>query len=99
MLFMCTSKHTAEWCPGGTIHPDKDFMNKLKEAVDKSGVKMVEGFLDAPGHIFYLALDASDQRQLWNAIEPLRLIGEVNFSPVLKISEAQTYARETGIQR
>lgn len=38
VLFMIVTEHTTETCPGGTIRPDKQFMNKTEESRKKSGV-------------------------------------------------------------
>ena len=38
VLFMIVAEHTTETCPGGTIRPDKQFMNKTEESKKKSGV-------------------------------------------------------------
>jgi hypothetical protein len=48
VLFMIVAEHTAETCPGGTVRPDKHFTDKVTESMKKSGVKMVEGYLDGP---------------------------------------------------
>ena len=51
----------------------------------KSGVKFVDGYMDAPGHVFYFVLETDDNAALNNAVEPLRLVGEVTIVPVLKV--------------
>ncbi len=75
------------------------FMAKVDESVEKSGVKVVEGYLDAPAHVWYFILDANDVTSLSNAVEPLRIIGTVKISPVLKYSEAAAWAKSIGIQK
>ena len=98
MLFMIVAEHTAENCPGGMVRPDKQFTAKLDESMMKSGVKVIEGYLDAPGHVWYFILEANDNTALSNAVEPLRLIGNVRISPVMKYSEGVTWAKKIGIQ-
>lgn len=99
MLFMIVAKHTAEACPGGIIRPDKQFTAKLDEQMKKSGVKVTEGWLDAPGHVWYFVLEAEDNTALNNAVEPLRLIGDVKIAPVMKFSEGFAWAKKIGIQK
>ena len=99
MLFMIVAKHTADACPGGTIRPDKQFTDKLDESMRKSGVKVIEGYLDAPGHVWFFVVEANDNTELNNAVEPLRLIGEVKFSPVMKFSEGVAWSKKIGIQK
>ena len=99
MLFVVVGEHTVENCPGGLIRPDKQFAAKLDESIKKSGVKLVEGYLDAPGHVWYFVLDANDAVQLNNAVEPLRLVGTVRVSPVMKFSEGVSWAKNIGIQK
>ena len=72
MFFVIIAEHTAENCPGGLIRPDKQFTAKLDESMKKSGVKVVEGYLDAPGHVWYFIVDANDVRHL---IMPLNRSG------------------------
>ena len=99
MLFMIVAKHNAENCPGGIVRPDKQFTAKLDESMKKSGVKVVEGYLDAPGHVWYFILDTNDATALSNAVEPFRLVGNVQISPVMKYSEGVDWARKIGIQK
>lgn len=98
MLFMIVAEHTAETCPGGTIRPDKQFMDKTVESVRKSGVKLVEGYLDGPSHVFYLIVEANDNTAINNAVEPLRLVGTARISPVMRFSESVAWAKKIGIQ-
>jgi hypothetical protein len=60
LLFMIVAKHTAEDCPGGPVRRDKDFLAKMGEYVERSGVTLSEIYLDAPGHIYFLIVDAND---------------------------------------
>jgi hypothetical protein len=99
MLFMIVAKHTAENCPGGSIRPDKQFTSKLDESMKKSGVKVVEGYLDAPAHVWYFIVDSKDVTALNNAVEPFRLVGTVQISPVMKYTEVVTWSKNTGIQK
>ena len=99
MLFMIVAKHTADFCPGGVVRPDKEFIKKTEESMKKSGVKLIEGYMDAPGHVYYFVLETDDNAALNNAVEPLRLIGEVTITPVLKFSEAVAWAKKIGIQK
>jgi len=99
MLFIGIARHTAENCPAGIQKPNKEMGHQLEEAVKRSGAKLIEIYLDAPGHTFYAILDADSNNQLWDATEPLRLVGDVNFTPVSKFSEALGHARDTGVQR
>ena len=96
---MIVAEHTAENCPGGLIRPDKQFMVKVDESMKKSGVKVVEGYLDAPGHVFYFIVDANDNKALSNAVEQFRLVGTVRFSPVKTFSESVTWFKDIGIQK
>jgi len=99
LLFIIVAKHTAEMCPGGIIRPDKEFTAKLDESMRKSGVKVVEGYLDAPGHVWYFVVEADDNTALNNAVEKLRLIGDVQMAPVMKFSEGVAWAKKIGIQK
>ena len=99
MLFVIDAKHTAELCPGGMIRPDKEFLAKLGENMKASNVKVVGGYLDAPGHTYYFVIDADNDQALNNAVEKLRLIGDVKIVPVLEISEGLAWAKKLGIQK
>jgi hypothetical protein len=99
LLFMVVARHSAELCPGGTVRPDKGFAAKLEESMKKSGVKEIAGYTDAPGHVHYFVLETDDNAALNNAVEPLRIIGEVTIAPVLKWSELVGWAKQIGIQK
>ncbi|MDA4136680.1 MAG: hypothetical protein OK449_06765 [Thaumarchaeota archaeon] len=99
-MFVVDHKHTAETCPGGKIHHDDDFFKKVDEARAKSGLKIIEGYLDAPGHRFYFVVEAESVNQLFEfAATTLSPIGETNVVPVLKWSEAWTEGQKLGIQK
>ena len=96
---MIVAKHTVESCPGGVIRPDRDFIKKTEESIKKSGVKLIDGYMDAPGHVFYFVLEAADNAALNIAVEPLRLIGEVTITPVMKFfKEGYDWGKKIGIQ-
>ncbi len=100
MLFIVYHRHTAEMCPGGKVHPDKEFMTKLAEQSKTAGVNIIEGYIDGPGHQFYLVFEADDSMKLNSAIEQLRLVGDINdIVPVLKFSDAVAWAQKAGIQK
>jgi hypothetical protein len=86
-------------CPGGVVRPDKEFTAKIEKSLKKSGVKEIAGYLDAPGHVYYFVLETDDNAALNNAVEPLRLIGDVMITPIMKFSEAVAWAKKIGIQK
>ena len=85
-------------CPGGLVGPEKEFSKKLGESMKTSGVKLIEGYMDAPSHFFYFVLETNYNKALNNAVEPLRLVGEVSIRPVLTFSENLELAMAIGIQ-
>lgn len=99
MLFMIVARHTAKFCPGGLVRPDKEFIKKTEESIKKSGVKLIDGYMDAPGHVFYFVLETDDNPSLNIAVEPLRLVGEVTIVPVMKFfKEGYDWGKKIGIQ-
>lgn len=99
MLFMAVAEHTAEDCPAGIVRPDMDFIDNLIENVERSGVTLVEAYIDAPGHVWFLLLDANDNQELNDALESFRRVGRVSVHPVLKLSDMTMWAKKIGIQR
>jgi len=100
MIYMIHHRHTAEMCPGGNVRPDKEFLLKLNSQIEDSGARLIEGYLDVPGHEFYIVIDADDNKQLNSAIEQLRLVGDVNrITPIMKFSQAVEWAKQMGIQQ
>ena len=95
---MVVAKHAAEDCPGGPVRPDKDFLAKVVDHIESSGVAATEICLDAPGHVYFLIVDANDNEALNNVLEPFRLIGKVKTHPVLKLSDAIKWSKRIGIQ-
>jgi len=96
---MVVARHSAEMCPGGNVRPDKGFAAKVEESMKKSGVNEIAGYTDAPGHVHYFVLEADDNKALNNAVEPLRLVGDVTITPVLKWSDLVGWAKQIGIQK
>jgi hypothetical protein len=96
---MIVAKHTAELCPGGVVRPDKEFTSKVVGAMNSSGVKLIAGYLNAPNHMFYFVVEAIDVVALNNAVEPLRVVGDVEICPVLEFSDADAWLKNTGIMR
>ena len=99
MLFVIDHKHSAETCPAGTVHPDKEFTNKFEAQIKASGVHLIEGYLDAPGHRFYFVVEADTTQQILNFTAPFIAIGETNVHPALKWSEAHDTTRKLGLQK
>jgi hypothetical protein len=97
---MIVAKHSVEMCPGGVVRPDKEFIQKTEESMKKSGAKLIDGYMDAPGHVFYFVLETADNTSLNIAVEPLRLLGEVMITPVMKFfKEGSDWAKKIGIQK
>ena len=48
MLFLVVAEHTAEDCPGGLVRPDMDFIAKVVENVERSGVTLTEAYTESP---------------------------------------------------
>jgi predicted deacetylase len=87
-------------CPGGNVRPDKEFLMKLNKQIEESGVNLIEGYLDAPGHEFYLILETDENAKLNSAIEQLRLVGDTNkIVPIMKLSDALEWSKKMGIQK
>jgi uncharacterized protein with GYD domain len=100
MMYMVYHKHTAEMCPGGNVRPDKEFLLKLNKQIEESGVNLIDGYLDAPGHEFYMVLETDDHAKLNSAIEQLRLVGDTNkIVPIMQFSNAIEWAQKMGIQK
>ncbi len=65
-------------CPGGKVHPDPEFIAKLEEQSKAAGVTVIDGCIDGSGHQFYLVVEADNSTKLNEAIEQLRLVGDIN---------------------
>ena len=81
MLFIVVAKHTPEDCRGRLVRPDKEFLKKVVDHVESSGVAVSEICLDAPGHVYFLIVDAHDNEALNNVLEPFPLVGKVRTHP------------------
>jgi hypothetical protein len=64
LLFIIVAEHTAETCPGGIIRPDKEFTAKLDKSMKNSEVKVIEGYLDGPGHVWHFVVETDDNTAL-----------------------------------
>ena len=85
-------------CPGGLVHPDKEFLLKLEERAKTSGVHLV-GYFDGPGHHFYIFVEAEKTEQINTFIVPLFQIGECRVAPVMKWAEIHTFGKKIGLQK
>mgnify|MGYP007084757465 FL=1 len=99
MLFVLDHEHSAENCPAGTVRPDKELLSKLEANAKTSGVRLVEGYLDAPAHHFYFVVEADAPEQILRFITPYLGVGNTNVHPVLKWSEALAVTRKFGLQK
>lgn len=99
MLFVLDHKHSAENCPAGTVRPEKGLISKLEANAKTSGLRLVEGYLDAPAHHFYFIVEADSPEQILKFIVPLLGIGETKSHPVVKWSEALVLTRKLGLQK
>jgi len=98
-LFVLDHKHSTENCPNGTMRPDKEFSSKLEANAKTSGLRLVEGYVDAPAHHFYFIVDAGAAVQIINFITPLITVGDTNVHPVVKWSEGAAASRKLGLQK
>jgi hypothetical protein len=42
----------------GFSHPDKEWVMKVEEKAKNSGIRLIDGYLDGPGHHFYFVAEA-----------------------------------------
>ncbi len=83
MLFVIDHTHSAENCPGGDRRPVKGFDKKVMKAAKSSGLKMVEAYVDMPGHHLYFVAEAKTLAQLHSFVSPLLTnIGVTHIHPV-----------------
>ena len=97
MLFLVKHEHTAEMCPAGKVNPDKGFITRFDEQIKQSGVKWIEGYIDGPGHKFYLFIETDDIAKLIAAVKDL-FVGENEIVPVAKFSDTIALAKKLGLQ-
>jgi hypothetical protein len=62
-------------------------------------VTLTEACTDAPGYVWFLIVDAADNKALNTALERFRLVGMVKVHPVLKLSDMTAWAKTIGIQQ
>jgi hypothetical protein len=99
MLFIIDHTHAAEHCPGGTIRPYKEFTNDLNKAANANDVKIVEGYLDGPGHHLYFVVEAKDPAQIFTFATPLMSVGHTRVAPVMKWNKSAEVSRKLGRQK
>jgi hypothetical protein len=99
MLFIVDHTHASEHCPAGTFHPYKEFTSDLNKAAAANDVKIVDGFVDGPGHHIYLVVEAKDPAQIYSFSLPLISVGTTRVAPVLKWNKAIEVSRKLGRQK
>jgi len=98
MLFVLDHEHSTENCPAGTVRPGRELLSKFEANAEISGLRLVEGYLDAPAHHFYFIVEADTPEQILQFIVPYLGVGETEAHPVLKWSEALAVTRNLGLQ-
>lgn len=82
MLFHITHVHSGHSCP---FH-DPDVVGKTFAKVvadtEESGLKLLGGYADAPGHAMYFVVDADDARQIQTFLDPIIDMGDADIRPV-----------------
>ncbi len=99
MLFIVDHTHAAEHCPSGTIRPYKEFTNDLNEAATANDVKIVEGYVDGPGHHIYFVVEAKDPAQIFSFAIPLMSVGRTHVAPVMKWNKSAEVSRKLSRQK
>jgi hypothetical protein len=99
MLFIVDHAHAAENCPAGKTHPYREFTNDLNKSAAANDVKIVEGYVDGPGHHIYLVIEAKDVAQIYSFAVPLMNVGHTHVTPVLKWNKAIAQTRKLGLQK
>lgn len=99
MLFIVDHTHTAETCPGGTIRPYKEFTNDLNKAATANVVKIVEGYVDGPGHHIYFVVEAKNPAQIFSFAMPLLSVGSTRVAPGMKWNKSAEVSRKLGRQK
>ena len=99
MLFIIDHTHAAEHCPAGTIRPYKEFTSDLNKAAAANDVKIIEGYVDGPGHHLYFVVEAKDPVQLYSFALPLLNIGSTRVAPIMKWNKAIEVTKRLGRQK
>ncbi|HVP22556.1 MAG TPA: DUF3303 family protein [Conexivisphaerales archaeon] len=99
MLFVIDHTHAAEHCPAGTLHPYREFTSDVNKAAAGNDVKVVEGYVDGPGHHIYFVVEANDPAQIYSFALPLISIGHTHVAPVMKWNKAIEQSRKLGRQK
>ncbi len=82
MLFHITHVHTPESCPADDPERARDTIGKIIASAEGPGIKLVGAWADAPGHTFYLVVDADSVDKLTDLFFPALTMAHAEITPV-----------------
>ena len=82
MLFHITHVHTPESCPAGDPERARNTIGKMLAGAEGPGIKLVGAWADAPGHAFYLVVDADSVDKLTDLFFPALTMAHAEITPV-----------------
>ena len=85
MLFMYIHTHPVEKCLADKPEEVQRLIAKLKEAIGKSGVKVLGAYGTSHEHTFFLVIDADNIEAIEQAMHPVLSWGNARLIPVTAI--------------
>ena len=86
MIFHATHRHTHETCSAHKPENLALFAKAVATAND-IGVKIIGSYTDAPGHTFYLIIEADTALQIAQFFDPILDLGDTEVRPVADAME------------
>jgi hypothetical protein len=82
MIFHATHRHTHETC---SAHKPENqaLFRKAFASADELGVKIIGSYVDSPGHVIYMIIEADTALQISQFFGPILEMGDTEIRPVV----------------
>jgi hypothetical protein len=81
-MFHVKHTHTWESCPAHDPDLISSTFGKMLAGAEKTGVKVIGRYVDAPAHTVYFIIEADSAKEIANFFEPALKIGHAEIRPV-----------------
>ncbi len=87
MLFHATHTHSYQTCHAHNENKKAKMMTAI-QAAGEIGINVHGIYVDPPGHVFHLILEADYMEQIVQFFDPILELGDTDIHPVMRMQAA-----------
>ena len=95
MLFHATHTHSYQTCHAHNENKKAKMMTAI-QAAGEIGINVHGIYVDPPGHVFYLILEADSMEKIVQFFDPILELGDTDIHPVMSIQAALDSLSKSG---